>query len=100
MKETIRQNASLEALSKKSFKKYLKSLLKDKEKFLDNSGTMVDTHELKKKVQYEYYLLCQVLDDYKYYQARKKEINKDTFYSKKLRNSIEDKKDKGDSCRI
>ena len=84
MKDQIRQNASLEALSKKSFKKYLKSLIKDKEKFLDNSGTMADTHEAKKKVQYEYYLLCQVLDDYKYHQVRKKDL----------------KKNKGDTCRI
>ena len=94
MKETIRQNASLEALSKKSFKKYLKSLIKDKAKVLDRIFTglrmtstetdMTITDGGKGKLQTEYYLLCQVLDDYKYYQARKKDL----------------KKNKGDSCRI
>lgn len=85
MKEQIRKNASLEALSKKSFKKYLKSLIKDKENLLSTyEGILHDTHEVKKKVQYEYYLLCQILDDYKYHQARKKEINKDRVDSCKI----------------
>lgn len=86
MKEQIKRDVSLEALSKKSFKKYLKSLIKDKENLLSiYEGILHDTHEAKKKVQYEYYLLCQVLDDYKYFKGLKK-----------------DKKryDKGDSCRI
>lgn len=74
MKEYIRKDASLEALSKKSFKKYLKTLIKDKENLLSTyEGVLHDTHEANKKVRYEYYLLCQLLDDYVYFQELKKD---------------------------
>lgn len=83
MKETIRQNASLEALSKKSFKKYLKMLIKTKHKYLDNSQRNPHAYPYFDRVHAEYSILCQVYDDYVYHKARKK-----------------NKKDKGHTCRI
>lgn len=85
MKEQIKHDVSLEALSKKSFKKYLKMLIKDKSEYLDNAQWKPHTYPHGAQVKAEYCLLCQVLDDYKYFRGLKK-----------------DKKryDKGDSCRI
>lgn len=72
MKEQIRKDASLEALAKKSFKKYLKSLIKSKRKYLDNSQRNPHKYPYFDRVHSEYNLLCQVLDDYVYHQERKK----------------------------
>ena len=70
MKEQIIRDASLEALSKKSFKKYLKMLIKGKRKYLCNFHLNA-VNPYFDRTHAEYNILCQVLDDYKYYQARK-----------------------------
>lgn len=74
MKDEVRQNASLEALSKKSFKKYLKSLIKDKRDYLDKSQRSPHAYPYFDRAHAEYAVLCQVLDDYKYHQARRKDL--------------------------
>jgi hypothetical protein len=75
MEKHIKENAGLEAISCKSFKKYLKSMIKGKQAYLDAalnrpSGTAFPNTA---RVELEYDTLNDVLDAYIYFQELKKE---------------------------
>jgi hypothetical protein len=84
MEKHIKENAGLEAISCKSFKKYLKSMIKGKQAYLDKAMFKSHSYPNSERVEAEYDTLNDVLDAYLYFQELKKDK----------------KSKKGDKCRI
>lgn len=85
MEKHIKENAGLEAISQKSFKKYLKSMIKSKRKYLDKAIFKPHSYPYGERVEVEYDVYIDVLDTYKYFKDNTIAFYCETTYIKSFK---------------